>query len=189
MKAFRVLPAVFAVFFFCQASLVFAQGNLEKKFVLGPGDTIEISVWREDTLQKNVQVRPDGKISFPLIGDIQAEGRTVEELRIDIQEKISEYVPDSPVSVILNELNSSRAYVIGKVASPGVVLLTGNIRIMQALAIRGGLTTFAGESDINLIREVDGVQKVYEFDYDDVADGDDLEQNLVLQPGDTIVVP
>jgi polysaccharide export outer membrane protein len=189
MKAYRLYSIVVAALIMFGAADVFAQDNLEKRFALGPGDRIEISVWREETLEKIVFVRPDGKISFPLIGDIQAEGRTVDELREVIQERISEYVPDSPVSVILDNLGSSRVFVIGKVARPGAIPLSGEMRILQALSVSGGLTTFASEGGIKLIREENGGQALYEFDYADVSKGKRLEQNLLLQSGDTIIVP
>jgi len=161
----------------------------EPVFYLGPGDVLEISVWKDEALTKQVVVRPDGMISFPLIGQIPAAGRTVEELQTDIQRRISRYVPDAPVTVLVAEIGSPKIYVVGKVNKPGVYIMGHYLRIMQALAMAGGTTTFADRDDIMIIREEKGKQIIMKFNYDRVASGRDLHKNITLKPGDTIVVP
>jgi polysaccharide export outer membrane protein len=159
------------------------------RFKLGPGDQLEISVWKEEALTKTIAVRPDGYISFPLIGDVRAQGRTVQQLSDEIKEKIGEYVPDVPVTVILTNLGSTRVFVIGKVNSPGVFMLTQETRMMQLLSMAGGFNPFADEEDIRVLRYVDGDPVYIEFDYEEVAEGGDVSQNIVLEPGDVIIVP
>ena len=159
------------------------------RFLLGPEDELEISVWKDEALTKRVVVRPDGKISFPLIGDITSAGRTVEELRQDIEKRIKVYVPDSPLTVLMLKIASPKVYVVGKVARPGVYIMGQPTRVMQALAMAGGMTTFAKEDDILVIREEGGKQRHIPFDYGRVAAGKDLDKNIELRPGDTIVVP
>jgi polysaccharide export outer membrane protein len=159
------------------------------EFLLGPEDVLEISVWKDEALTKHVVVRPDGKISFPLIGDMVAQGRTVEALRQAVENKIREYVPDAPVTVLLVQLGSPKVYVVGKVGKPGVYVMGQKLTVLQLLAVAGGMTPFSDSDDILIIRTEDGKSKTIKFDYKRVAGGKDLEQNVVLQPGDTIVVP
>ena len=158
-------------------------------FYLGPGDVLEISVWKDEALTKEVVVRPDGMISFPLIGQIRAAGRTVEHLQTDVQRRISRYVPDAPVTVLVTEIGSPKIYVVGKVNKPGVYIMGSYLRVMQALAMAGGTTTFADRDDIMIIRNEQGRQIIMKFNYDRVASGRDLHKNITLKPGDTIVVP
>ncbi len=174
--------------FFCNAGQQ-DQGSLDSKFYLGPGDVLEISVWKDEALSREVIVRPDGKISFPLIGDVVASERTVEQLRLAVQDKIKLYVPDAPVNVMVINVGSPRVFVVGKVAKPGLYIMAQNLRVMQILAMSGGMTPFAKKDDIIIIREDKGVQKVIEFNYGEVADGENLKQNIILEPGDTVVVP
>jgi polysaccharide export outer membrane protein len=158
-------------------------------FALGPEDILEISVWKDESLTKQVVVRPDGWISFPLIGDIKAVGRTVEALRQEIQVRIKAYVPDAPVTVMVMQVGSPKVYVVGKVAKPGIYIMGEPMRVMQVLAIAGGATPFADKNSILIIREENNKQKIYNFDYNKVANGKELEQNITLKPGDTVVVP
>ena len=158
-------------------------------FYLGPEDVLEISVWKDEALTKEAVVRPDGMVSFPLIGQIRAAGRTVEDLQREIQRKISRYVPDAPVTVMVLEIGSPKIYVVGKVNKPGVYIMGHYLRVMQALAMAGGTTTFADRDDIMIIREEKGRQTIMKFNYDRVASGRDLHKNITLKPGDTVVVP
>ncbi|MBW2108857.1 MAG: polysaccharide biosynthesis/export family protein [Deltaproteobacteria bacterium] len=166
-----------------------ATGPQRPEFLLGPGDLLEVSVWKDEALSRQVVVRPDGKISFPLIGDIVAQGRTVAQLREAVEEKIKVYVPDAPVNVMVVQVGSPKVYVVGKVAKPGLYIMGAPVRVMQVLAMAGGTTSFAKKDDIIIIRQEKGDQKVFEFNYSDVAEGKDLAQNILLQPGDTVVVP
>ncbi len=163
--------------------------QVEGRFTLGPGDVLEISVWGDESLHKDVVVRPDGKISFPLIGDVSAQGGTVEELRGQIKDRISEYVPDAPVSVMLLKLGSQRVYVVGKVNKPGMYVMEGPLRVMQVLAMAGGMTPFADSGKIKIVRTTVSGQEMIPFDYDDLAKGRSVASNIPLHPGDTIVVP
>ena len=165
------------------------QGISSPLFALGPEDILEISVWKDEALTKQVVVRPDGWISFPLIGDIKAVGRTVEELRQEIQTRIKSYIPDAPVTVMVIKVGSPKVYVVGKVAKPGVYIMGEPMRVMQVLAMAGGATPFADKNSILIIREENSKQRIYNFDYNKVANGKELEQNISLRPGDTIVVP
>lgn len=166
-----------------------AADETQPAFTLGPGDLLHISVWNEESLTLDVTVRPDGFISFPLIGDVPAGGRAVEALRRDLAERLREFVPNAPVTVILAELGSARVYVVGKVAKPGMFPMPGEIRVLQALALAGGLTPFADSSRILVLRGTDTERTAIAFDYDSVVKGRDIGQDIVLKPGDTIVVP
>ena len=158
-------------------------------FYLGPEDVLEISVWKDEALTKEAVVRPDGMVSFPLIGQIRAAGRTVENLQREIQRRISRYVPDAPVTVMVLKIGSPKVYVVGKVNKPGVYVMGSFLRVMQSLAMAGGTTTFADRDDIMVIREEKGTQRFIKFNYDRVSSGKDLHKNIPLKPGDTLVVP
>ena len=158
-------------------------------FVLGPGDVLEISVWRDEALTREVAVRPDGKISFPLIGDVLAKGRTVDELREVIQEKLKIYVPDAPVSVLTKQINSTKVYVVGKVNQPGAYLMTEQLTVMQLLAMAGGLNAFADQGKILILRTNGKTQEAMNFDYKRVSGGRELDLNITLMPNDTVIVP
>lgn len=162
---------------------------LGSEFYLGPGDVLEVSVWKDEALSRQVVVRPDGKISFPLIGDVVARGRTVSQLREAVEGKIKAFVPDAPVNVMVIQVGSPKVYVVGKVAKPGLYIMGEPLRVMQVLAMAGGMTPFAKKNDIIVIRKDNGGQQVFPFNYSKVADGKDLGQNIRLEPGDTVVVP
>lgn len=177
------------------ASSAFAQGGdniaavTTSAFVLGPGDMLQIAVWRDEDLTREVLVRPDGKVSFPLINEVQAAGRTVEELREDVEKRIAEWVPDSPVSVVLTSLGSPQVFVVGKVARPGAYLMSGRMSVIQVLALAGGMTTFSDDDDILIVRPGENGETLFRFDYSKLEKGKKLEQNIQLLPGDTIIVP
>ena len=159
------------------------------RFVLGPEDILEISVWKDETLTKQVVIRPDGKISFPLIGEIQAAGRTVEDLRKEIIEKLSEFISDPVVTVMVIGINSYKIYVIGKVNKPGAYTVGRPVNVMQALSMAGGFSPFADLEHISILREQNGKQIRIKFNYKEVAKGKHLEENILLKRGDVIVVP
>lgn len=160
------------------------------KYRLHPGDTIMISVWREQELTLETSVRPDGGISFPLAGDIHVAGLSVEEVRQQIAKRLEEFIPDPEVAVIARQLLGNVVYVVGRVALPGEFPIRGRVDVLQALAIAGGTTTFADLDDMRILRrDAEGVQKALEFDYSDVVRGKRLDQNILLQPGDTVIVP
>ncbi len=162
---------------------------VEDKYQLGPEDAIEISVWKEPDLTKQLQVRPDGKISYPLIGEIQAAGKTVKQLREEISQRLEKYVTDAQVTVILLKAQYYKIYVVGKVNQPGEFIVGRPANVMQALAMAGGLTPFASPSRIMIIRRVGDIEQTLSFDYKAVSRGQFLEQNVTLLPGDVVVVP
>lgn len=188
------MPALIFPFIMIFFSCILMSGTVhaneaEPGYLLGPGDILEVSVWEEEAMFREVKIRPDGKFSFPLIGDIKAHGRSVEQVRIELQERIDEYIPGAPVTVILRNLGYPRIYVVGKVAKPGPFMMDSELTVIQALAMAGGLTTFAGKSNILILRRQGGEQKTLEFNYSDLERGRNLEQNIVLIPGDTVIVP
>jgi polysaccharide export outer membrane protein len=156
---------------------------------IGAGDTLEISVWRDDSLSREVLVPPDEVISFPLIGDINVAGMTVADLRKVITKRLSDYVPDATVTVILKSFTSLRAYVIGKVKNPGMYGITLDTNVMQILSMAGGLNPYASEDKINILRQIKGSSVKIPFSYSEVLKGRNLEQNIILQRGDVVVVP
>ena len=159
------------------------------EYVLGPEDLMEISVWKNVNLTKEIVVLPDGKISFPLIGDIHASGLTVQQLRNKIAERISEFTPDPTVTVLVLQVNSNKLYVVGEVKRPGEYTTGHRTDVMQVLSMAGGFTTFASPRKIVILRRQNGVMKKIAFNYNQVVQGKHLEQNIILQRGDVIVVP
>jgi len=170
----------------CLQSTVSAEVS---NYIIGPGDIIEISVWKDESLDREISVPPDGIISYPLVGDIEAAGKTVTMLRKAITERLSEYVPDATVTVILKEIKSLKAYVIGKVQNPGKFPITMETTVMQVLAMAKGLNPFADAGDIHILRRRNNVTVKIPFDYKEVEKGKNLGQNIILQRGDVVVVP
>jgi polysaccharide biosynthesis/export protein len=159
-------------------------------YLLAPGDALEITVWKEEGLQQQqFLIGPDGNIIYPLIGTITAAGRTIHDLNELLTVKLADYIADPSVSIKLLNNQGNAIFVIGKVNKPGQVFAGRRIDVLQALSMAGGLTVFANESNISIQRRIGDEIKVFPFDYDDVLDGEDLEQNILLQPGDTITVP
>ena len=161
----------------------------EKVYHIGPGDVIEISVWKDPELSKNMVVPPDGIISFPLIGSIKVTNQAVHELRKIVAQKLSEFIPEATVTVMLKEINSMKAYVIGKVRNPGEFSIDLESNVMQILSKAGGLTPFASDGNIKIFRRRGNQIINIPFDYGEVENGKNLQQNIILQPGDVIVVP
>ncbi len=155
-----------------------------------PGDMLIISVWKEPDLQMEVLVRPDGGLSFPLAGDQRAAGRTVDELRQVLATRLKKFIPDPVVTVTVRQLGGNRVYVIGKVNRPGEFPFSRPLDVMQSLSLAGGATSFASVNDIRILRRGDNGQQIsIPFRYEDVARGRNLEQNVLLETGDTVVVP
>ena len=163
--------------------------DADQGYLLGPEDVLLISVWKDEHLTREVVVRPDGMISFPLVGDVAAEGRTVEELRSDLARRLIKYIPAVNVTVSVTKVLSYKVYVVGRVTKPGEYLVGHYTDVLQALSLAGGLTPFAAENDIKIVRRVMGKQHTFPFRYSDVRKGIDLEQNILLQRGDTVMVP
>ena len=162
---------------------------LLEDYTIGPGEVVEISVWKNSDLTRVVTVLPSGKISFPLIGDIVASGKTVAQLREELEGKISTFMNEPILSVMVQQVNSLLVYVIGKVNRPGRFVLNNDINVMQALSLAGGLSTYAKRNKIKIFREANGQTTVFDFAYDHVSRGVALEQNITLKRGDVIVIP
>jgi len=158
-------------------------------YLIGAGDVLDISVWKDEAQTKTVVVLPDGTISFPLIGQVIAEGKTVSQLKEEIKQKVSQFVPDPVLTVIVHQVNSMLIYVVGRVNNPGRFLLSTNVNVLQALTMAGGLNPFAKREKITVMREEWGDTTIFKFNYDEVADGENLQQNIRLRRGDVVVVP
>lgn len=158
-------------------------------YVVGPGDVLFISVWKNQELTKQLPVLPDGKISYPLIGELRAGGMSVGELEKNLKAELAKYISDPILSVSVLQVNSMLIYVIGKVNNPGHFPLSTNVNVLQALAMAKGLNPFAKKDEIKIFRNVGVTTKIYDFRYDDVASGKNLQQNIMLERGDIIVVP
>lgn len=163
--------------------------NESSAYLIQPGDILTISVWKEKDLQGEVVVRPDGGISFPLIGEVQTQGKSINQLRKEITERIHKYVPDVDVMVAAKQLQGNKVYVIGKVNRSGEFPMNRNLDVMQALSIAGGTTQFADVDNIIILRRSSSGQQVFEFDYNEVERGKNLQQNILLNSGDVVVVP
>ena len=161
----------------------------ERVYHVQPGDVLFVSVWKEQDLQLEVLVRPDGAISFPLAGELKAEGRSVEELRTELDQRLRRYIPEAVVTISVKELNGNRIYVLGKVNRPGEFPFSRPLDVMQALSLAGGATPFAALNDVRVLRRENGRQVAIEFHYGEVERGRNLEQNIELHSGDVVVVP
>ncbi len=158
-------------------------------YIIGPGDQLGIEVWKDPALTRVVTVLPDGKISFPLIGELDAGGKTVAQLKKEIEQKIARYVPDSTTTVEVRQSNSLHIYVLGRINAPGRLILNANVNVLQALAIAGGPNTFANRTRIRIFRQEGGKTLSFPFNYDDVTAGKELQMNIEVKRGDVIFVP
>jgi polysaccharide biosynthesis/export protein len=168
-----------------------ATAPISSAYVIGPGDMLSITVWKNDTLSRVVPVRPDGKISMPLLHDIQASGLTAMQLRDKISTALSEFMPNPEVTVSVTDVRSMRVSILGEVVKPGVLELRGETTILEAIAMAGGFKDFASPSRITVIRnDENGKSKRIRFNYNRaVSSGGSDEENLVLKSGDVVVVP
>jgi len=166
-----------------------SQSSSEADYVIGPGDLLNIEVWKDPTLTRPVTVLPDGKVAYPMVGEIVAAGKTVAQLQKEIEGKLSLYVKDAVISVEVRQVNSMQIYVLGRIKSPGRIILTSNIDVLQAMAVAGGPDQFAKLSRIRIFRREGGKTVIIPFDYDDVIAGKNLESNILLRRGDVVVVP
>ncbi len=162
-------------------------GNNE--YVIGRGDQLQIMVWKEQDLSQNMAVRIDGRISMPLIGDVEAAGKTIAVLTRDLEKRFSEVVTDPSVSVMLIQSKSWRYYIVGKINQPGEFPIDFPITVLQAIAKSGGFAEWAKTEDITILRQMDGREKIIKFNYDALTKGNDLAQNINIKPGDTIIIP
>jgi len=161
----------------------------DPSYLIGPEDALDISVWKDETLKGTVLVRPDGAISFPLVGELPAAGRTATQIREEITRRLARFMPEPEVTVSVLRVSSVRIYVIGRVNKPGDFTVGRPIDVLQALSVAGGLTPFASEDEIRIIRRVNGRQVSLPFDYARVRRGGELSQNILLRSGDVLLVP
>jgi polysaccharide export outer membrane protein len=208
MRNYRSLPAIILMFLLAvpartaqntakaasdeQAAAAESQAKQpatgKAPYVIGPQDELDISVWKEPDLSRKVPVRPDGKISLPLLNDVQAAGLTPTQLADSIKEMLRKYVTQPQVTVIVTAMNSQVVFVLGEVNRPGPIHLISGMTIIQAIATAGSFTQFANEGKIYVLRNEGGKQNRYPFNYKAAVRGD-TSQNIALKPGDTIVVP
>jgi polysaccharide export outer membrane protein len=165
-----------------------AASAVPPDYVIGADDTLRVSIWKEPDMSATLPVRPDGKISLPLLDDVQAAGLTPLELKESIKEKLKKYVADPRVTIVVLAMNSQRVFVTGEVNRPGAMPLLPHMTVLQALA-GAGFNQFANLKSIYLLRTEGGQQVKLPFNYKDVVKGRNTEQNIMLKPGDTIVVP
>jgi polysaccharide biosynthesis/export protein len=159
-------------------------------YTVKPGDVLEISVWKEPDLQRpQVLVRPDGAFSFPLVGEVDARGKTIAELNKIVSDRLSKFISDAVVTISLQEIRGNKVYVIGQVNRPGEFIVNPSVNIMQALSMAGGMTPFAATNEIVVLRGQGKAQQAMAFRYADVVRGRSLDTNIELQSGDIVVVP
>ena len=166
-----------------------SSGRCAEPFFVGPSDILEVSVWRDENLSRELVISPDMILSFPLIGDVYVANMTVADIRKIIAERLKEYIPDASVAVILKQINSLKVYVIGQVKNPGEFSIAMDARVMQVLAQAKGLTPFAAERDIHILRYQGNKIEKIGFDYKEVLKVNNLEQDILLKRGDVVVVP
>ena len=171
-----------------QTTIVQPTAGATPDYIIGAGDLLEISVWKDPALTRQVVVLPDGTFSFPLVGRFTAAGNTVEQLSEAMEAKLTKYIPEPDLSVIVQQVNSQVVYVIGKVNRPGHLPLNRNVDVLQALAMAGGLNVFADKKGIRIFRKTETQTMVIPFNYKAVTEENRLEENILLQRGDVIVV-
>src|SRR5688572_5486993 len=158
-------------------------------YTVKPGDTLEIAVWKEPDLQRTVLVRPDGQFSFPLVGEVDARGKTVPELNKTVSERLTRFISDAVVTISVQTINGNKIYVLGQVNKPGEFIVNPSVNIMQALSMAGGTTPFAATNDIIVLRGQGKGQNAMAFRYNDAVRGRSLDTNIELLAGDIVVVP
>ncbi len=193
MSPIRVLRSTIAIAALSLASWLGgaspAAAQALPDYKLSPGDQIEVSVWKEPELSKTVIVRPDGKFSYPLAGEITAASKTVSQVQSEITARLKQFIPEPVVTAALTVLDGNRIYVIGQVGKPGTYVMNPRLNVLQALAVAGGMTPFANADGIMVMRGIGAQQRILRFRYGDVSKGRDVEQNIQLEAGDVVIVP
>lgn len=161
----------------------------DPNYVIGPQDVLDIDVWKEKELTRTVEVRPDGKISLPLLNDVQASGLTPMQLAANITDGLKKFITDPQVTVIVTDIRSQRVYILGEVVRPGAYPLLPGMNVLQALSSAGGFTMFANTKKIYVLRQQGGKQEKFPFNYKAAVSGKRTDENIILRPGDQIVVP
>jgi polysaccharide export outer membrane protein len=163
--------------------------SLPSGYVIGPDDVLTVVLWREKDMSADVVVRPDGKITLPLLNELQAAGLTPEQLRSAIEKAASKYVAEPNATVIVKAINSRKVHILGNVGKAGTYPLTGDMTVLQLIATAGGLQEYADAKHITVMRKEDGRDQTLKFNYKDVVRQKNVQQNVLLKPGDTVVVP
>jgi polysaccharide export outer membrane protein len=203
MKKLLSFAVIVALIFLLGITIVYSQEDkqrAEKKpqpewmpvsesYVIGPEDVLDIHVWKEEALSKTVPVRTDGKITLPLVDDIQAAGYTARQLKDVLTKRLKEFIDNPVVSVTVKEANSYKVYVSGQVKTPGVYRLRNETTLLQIIPMAGGFTDWANQKKILIIRKEDGKDKRITVNYKKILKGDAPESNIILRPGDTVIVP
>ena len=158
-------------------------------YKIGTGDILEIITWKEEDFSREVFVRIDGRITFPLLDDIQAAGRTTMQVKKEIETKLKEFIEDPIVTVILKSPLSQKFYILGEIAKTGEYQLAKELTILQAFALAGGFTEWASKTEIILLRRENGKERIIRVNYKNIIKGKDLDQNIPIQVNDTIIVP
>jgi polysaccharide export outer membrane protein len=177
---------------FCTLTLCSGLARAEAKdgaYLLNPGDVLLVSVWREENLQQEVRVLPDGSITFPLVGRVEVAGLDSTAVGLKVAAKLADYLPEPSVSVVVTGIEGNVVYVLGKVARPGPAVMAGPTSVLQALSMAGGLDKFADEDAIKIVRRKGQAQEILRVEYGDLISGRDMSSNIQLRAGDTLVVP
>jgi polysaccharide export outer membrane protein len=161
----------------------------EDRYSIQPGDILEISVWKEESMLRQVMVRPDGGLSYPLVGEIQAAGKSVGELQALVTDSLTKYIPAPVVTISTQQLNGNKIYVVGRVQRPGEFVANRYMDVVQALSVAGGMTPYAATNKIKVLRRENGQLTAIPFKYGEIEKGENLEQNIILQSGDVVLVP
>lgn len=189
----RIIIGLAATLCFSLSSFVHAKDDSatpSEPYRIQPGDVLTVSVWKEPDLQGDVLVRPDGGFTFPLAGEIAAEKMTLAQLQLVVASRLQKYLPDPAVTIALKQLGGNRIYVLGKVNRPGEFPFSKPLDVMQAIALAGGMTPFAAANEIRILHRLpSGAQGSVTFRYGDIERGEALSQNIILESGDTVVVP
>ena len=173
----------------CGVGVQCALAQQPPDYRIHAGDEVEVSVWKEPDLIRKIVVRPDGKIGFPLTGELIVAGRTAAKVQSDVEGLLKKYIPEPVVTVSVIGLAGNQVYVIGQINKPGAFMMNPQINILQALAIAGGTTPYAALNDILILRGTGASQQKFAFHYGDVSKGKSLEQNILLESGDVVIVP
>jgi polysaccharide export outer membrane protein len=191
IKMFGSAVCLAALLVLAWASVLQAEqpAGAETDYLIGVGDVLEVQVWQEPDLSRTVTVRLDGKISLPLAGDVQAAGITTSELDQFLEKKFSALVAEPAVSVMLTENRSRRYFVVGQVGQPGEFPIEFPLTILQAISRSGGFQEWAKREEIKIVRRGNGKEELLNFDYEAFVKGKNLQQNILIMPGDTIIVP
>ena len=189
LAAGLLVPTQVAAQSSAQAPAAPAEVSVSDDYVIGAEDVLGVQFWREPEMSGDVIVRPDGMITLPLLGEVKAEGLKPNVLRDQVKSAAERFLTDANVTVIVRQVNSRKIYVTGQVAKPGAYSLASPRTVLQALAMAGGVTEYAESDNISVARTEQGKTKIFKFNYKNVSKGKGIEQNIQLQPGDTVMVP